>query len=515
MLDCFLAATPAPLPRRKHRVGLTTRKDSPLPKKEMHRIASGASLVSIAQISSYGLSFLRNLILARVLSKADYGIAAAFATTLLLIDVAAPLAFGQQVIQSPNGDDPEFQKTFHFLRAAAGFATSGTLLVLSPLMSSAFKLDHAIWAFALLAAVPLATGLEHLDRYRAQRSLDFWPLLVCDVVPQFVTTVVAWPLSLLLPDFRLILVLLIAKAVIATILSHLLASRPYRWCFHREFFAQLISFSWPLWINTVLALASQQGDQMLVGMFLSLEELAVLAIAVSSVSVGWYLYARVSNAIMLPILSQCTDQKELFLDRYKSCFEYAALFAALLVLPLAVAGGPVIGFLYGPRYGDAGLIAALIALAFSVRFLRQPAVIAAMSRADTLTLLLGEVGRAASFPLAIVGVASGGRVETVACAGIVGEAIAALTAIARVNNKHQTTYRVAMRPLLFLCMSIGIALAIRPFAERPGTFLGSIPWLAAYFVAVALAGFILIPTPIRSVVSLAASSTRKVIRRVV
>ena len=101
-------------------------------------------------------------------------------------------------------------------------------------MARLFGVPHTWWAFALLAVVPLSQGLSHLDISRRQRELDYLPLVLVDVVPQFVVTIAVWPLVVWFRDYRAILWLLIAKAVLGTALSFVFARRPYRWSWERE-----------------------------------------------------------------------------------------------------------------------------------------------------------------------------------------------------------------------------------------------------------------------------------------
>ena len=70
-------------------------------------------LLTLGQVASYGLSFIRNVILARMLTKVDFGLAAMFGMTLSLLEVSGRMSFGQQIIQSKDGNVESFQATSH------------------------------------------------------------------------------------------------------------------------------------------------------------------------------------------------------------------------------------------------------------------------------------------------------------------------------------------------------------------------------------------------------------------
>ena len=60
---------------------------------ESKRLLNGTLVLTVGRVTGYGLSFLRNVILARVLAKADYGLAAVFGMAMILLEVGGRMAF--------------------------------------------------------------------------------------------------------------------------------------------------------------------------------------------------------------------------------------------------------------------------------------------------------------------------------------------------------------------------------------------------------------------------------------
>ena len=61
--------------------------------------------------SPQGLSFVRNIIVARLISPQDFGIAATFAITMSLLEMISDLAADRLIIQAKDGEDPQLQAT--------------------------------------------------------------------------------------------------------------------------------------------------------------------------------------------------------------------------------------------------------------------------------------------------------------------------------------------------------------------------------------------------------------------
>jgi len=278
---------------------------------ESKKLLHGTVVLTMGQVVAYGLSFLRNLILARVLARpttawqqfSDGADASRSGRAHGLWHPGHPIQ---------GWDTPAFQASAHALQFIGGMCSAVLIAGLSAPMARLFGVPRTWWAFALLAVVPLCQGLGHLDVSRRQRELDYLPLVLTDIVPQFLITMAAWPLALWLHDFRVIVWLMIAKAVVSTAMTFVFARRPYRWAWERAPLRCMLLFGWPLLLNGLVMFGCQQADQILVGAAFSLNVLASYALAFSLVSIPWFIFGQVGSALMLPILSRAQDDPSAF-----------------------------------------------------------------------------------------------------------------------------------------------------------------------------------------------------------
>lgn len=417
-------------------------------------------MLTVGQIGSYGLSFIRNVILARTLSKADFGLAALFALTITFLEIAGRMSFGQQNIQSKDGGTPEFQATSHAFQFILSSCGAVLILLCSYPLARAMHVPQAAWAFATLAFVPLARGFEHLDNARRQRNLNYLPSVLCDLVPQTIVTAAAWPLAKWIGDFRVIVWIMIAKGVLQILMTHLVAEQPYRWAWNRNYVRSMWAFGWPLLINGLLIFASQQADQVLVGSLLSLEKLASYALALSLVSIPGGLFAQVSSSLMLPILSRAQDNPAQFGRHMRVCMEYSGIVAVGLTVPLIIAGEQFSTLIYGPKYAGTGLLMAPLGAAAAIRFLRMVPAIASMARADTMNQLYSNICRSLSLPLAAAVALAGGSAPMIASCALAGELIAALVSLLRLRRRQGVPLRESFRGVAYAIAFVTLAVIL-------------------------------------------------------
>jgi O-antigen/teichoic acid export membrane protein len=435
---------------------------------QLNKLLRGTVLLTLGQVASYGLSFARNVILARLLTKADFGMAALFGMTISLLEVAGRMSFGQQIIQSKHGDSESFQATSHAFQAALALIGAFLILILSYPVARIMKVPQHAWAFATLAVVPLARAIEHLDYFRLQRELNYLPAVLCDLVPQIVVTVAAWPLAIWLGDFRVIVWLMIGKAALGVLMSQLLARHPYRWAWHANYIKGMCTFGLPLFINGLLIFASQQADQVVVGAYLSLEKLASYALALSLVSIPWSIFAQVVFSLMLPVFSRAQDDPALFRRQYRTSVEYTGVAAVALTLPLIVAGEQFVTLIYGPKYTETGVLMAVLGAASAVRFLRIVPAIASMAKADTMNQLYTNIWRGLSLPLAAFVASLEGGVILIAACALVAELVATVVTVLRLRRRQGIPLRDTAGSAAYVLSFVGAGLMI--------IFLGAPRW---------------------------------------
>jgi len=414
---------------------------------------------------SQACAFLRNVIIARLLSPSDFGIASTFAITFFLIEMVSSLAADKLLIQAKDGDDPQFQNTVQLVLAWRGLMNAVLLFLLAGPISYLFGVPGARWAFRCLAIVPLIKGFTHLDPNRLQREMKFRPAVAVDVTSNILVTLAALPLGLWLRSYELMLWVLVAQAACSVILSHFVAERRYGWAWDARYLKQIFTFGWPLLINGLLMYVIFQGDRFVIGaaprLFgkspYTLADLGVYSVAFSLAMGPAMLVSNVSVSLFLPLLSRVQERRDQFERRYCVCAEVGSLVAALISIPLIVAGGWLVILIYGAKYAAAADFIGWVAAMWALRVLRAAPSVAAMARGDTRNAMVSNLVRS----LALVGVlsvaAAGLPLSWIAACGFFGELLALAVNVGRLQRRHLVPAVLCLKPSL-VCAS-GMALA--------------------------------------------------------
>lgn len=418
-----------------------------------HVLNSGGALVTMQAVVQ-GSALLRNVIIARLVTPADFGIAATFALTVVLLEMISNLDADKLLIQAEYGSAPRFQHTAQFVRAARGLLSALILFAAAGPLSHLFGVPQADWAFRCIALVPLIKGFAHADPIRTQRELIFRPTMVVEITTSVLTTLFAVLLGYGLRDYSLMLWVLVVQAVLQFVMSHWVAERPYRWAFDRQYLSSILAFGWPLLVNGLLLFIIFQGDRFVIAsaprLFAantySLHDLGLYSVAFTLAMAPTNAVATVATSLFLPLLARAQNSQADFQRRYVACAQVVSLSAALIAIPLIVGGDWLIDKLYGSTYSGAGILLGWSAVMWALRTVRVAPSLAALAKGDTRNAMFSNIARA----LALVGVlfaaAWGAPLTWVAACGVAGELLATAVSLGKLRRHYELPVRLCLKP---------------------------------------------------------------------
>lgn len=364
--------------------------------------------------------FVRNIVIARLLSVEDYGIAATFALTAMLVEMASQLGLRQLVIQAPEGDDPDFQAGLHGVMALRAIVNAAAVLVLAGPIAWFLGLPELAWAYRVVALVPLSQGILHLDPDRLQRHSRYRAAILSPLVAATVSLVVLWPLDAILGDWRIMLGALLVQIGTQVALSHILAERPWRARLDLPLLRRSFGFGWPLLVNGLVLYAVMNGEKLIAGREIGLAALGILTMGTTLTMTPVLVGTRAVQALMLPRLSQAEGPR--FAGLAATTCDGGAAVAMALMAGTILVGPPFVHLALGPKFDP--LVPLLVPLAAiqAARGFRLGPSFVAMSRARTTLPMLANLPRVAAIGIAWMVLIRGGGLLELVLIGAAGEA---------------------------------------------------------------------------------------------
>ena len=416
-----------------------------------------AFLLLSGNASTSLLLLIRNLVIARLISVEDYGVAMTFAIAMSVVEMLSALGMSSQIVQAKQGEDPEFQAALQGFTMLRGLFSCVLLFLTAGLMADFLDVPDLAWAYQLMALSPLIRGFDHFDIFRYKRTMRFGPWMGVGFGSIVVALAVVWPVYLVFPDYRVMLVSLLVQAAAGTAISHILAERPYRVRFDIATWMGSTRFGWPILLNGVLLFAVMQGDRLIAGRFLGLEALGILSMGITLTLTPTLVLERSLHNLFLPLLSAAQNDDKKFQRLFEVAVEAVLATTLAYLLLMVVGGGFLAVVLLDEKFAALPPLMALLAVQQTLRVFKTGGSVVAMAQGQTANPMISNLIRIASLPLAGWVAIQGGGLIGVIVVAIVGEAIGFFVSMALVRFRLQVSLRHVILPIGASVGTTGIA----------------------------------------------------------
>jgi len=423
-------------------------------------------LILSGNLASAAALMLRTLLVSRLISLEDFGIASCFVLALALVEMVTALGLQQQITQSSRGDDPDFQAALHGISVLRGAVAAVVLLALAHPLAWFFDVPQALWAFRLIAILPLLAGFTHLDAQRLTRGGRFAPGAVVAVLPPFMSLAAIWPLFHAFGDYRVLLFSIMIQMLLGIVMSHLVAQRRYRIRLDAEICRSAMRFGAPIMLSGGLMFLVFNGERAIIGNALGLEELALFSLAMSLTLTPALVMSRSMANLFLPRLAGARHSAE-YQTLLLANMRCHLLLGVGLVAGVAIFGGPFIQWAVGPKYEAAIPLLIGLALLQSFRVFEGGCAVAALAVGRTMNEVFANLVRVALLPVAWIIVAGGGGVTDVILIGTVGEAGGFAIGLALLVRQQKPPLKPLLGSVALAVMLLGLSYC----------FAGMIDWL--------------------------------------
>jgi O-antigen/teichoic acid export membrane protein len=424
---------------------------------QRRKLLKGGGMLMGGQVLGQALSFIRNVVVARLISPEDFGIAATFVLAVSMLEMISYLAVERLLVQAEDGNEPAFQAAAHTFQVLRAIVIALFLFLLAWPFSKLFGIPQALWAFQCVALVPLIRGFVHLDIKRLHREFRFGADVASGLIPQILLVLAAWPFAWWFKDYSAMLWLLIFQAVVLVLVSHLFAKRRYTWAWDRVLFSRMFSFGWPLLFSGLLMFLILQGDHLIIGGVYDMTQLGIYSVAFSLTSVPSMMIGKAVSALLLPLLSKTQRDLKRFTARYALSVYGLCLLGVMVATSFIFLGQRVVVLTYGSKYAGVGAFIGWLAITHMLRTIRLAPTTASMAFGDTVAPLITNIARAAVLPLGIVAALLGKPLVWLVIFGCVGEVVAITVLLTRLYRLHGLEIGLCFKPVGIALIAVGIA----------------------------------------------------------
>jgi O-antigen/teichoic acid export membrane protein len=383
------------------------------------KIASGLAWKVTSQIFRQLSRVAVVVILARLLTPADYGLAAMVLVFSSLVLIFADLALGAALVQRQELSE-EDKSTVFWTSAAMGVAFMLLGIALSWPMAAFYGESEVQPLFAALSVSFLITALGTTQSALMNREMQFRSLELRMMAGTVVGGTVGIVVALAGGGAWAIIAQQLAIAVASTTLLWVFSSWRPRFSWSLDSLRSLAGFSGNVFGTRVLFYANRNLDNLLIGRFLGAASLGAYAIAYNVMLMPLARIAQPIVEVLFPAMSRIQDDRPRMAAMWLRANRMIGAITIPAMVGLMVVGPEFVATLFGAKWADAAPVIQILAwvgLLQSLQRLNSSVLQAcdrtgALLRYSVIVLVASVVAFVVGLSWGIVGVAVGYAVSS-------------------------------------------------------------------------------------------------------
>lgn len=312
-----------------------------------------------------------NLILTRLLFPEAFGMMALVQVVLSAAAMFSDFGIRGSIVQDARGADPDFLNTAWTLQILRGVVLCAAVFLMAEPVAAFYETPQLAELLQISALVPALQGFNSTKLALANRTIQLGRVTALTLSAQICSIVVMIVLAWWLQSVLALVIGGVFGAALLAILSHaILKGERNRLAFDHDSARRLFGFGKFVFLSTLAGFFINQGDKLVLGKFVSLEDLAIYNIGFMLAGMPLMLALTLSDRVVFPLYARRPPAANAD-NRRKINKARILLSAGLIGIAglLALIGDPLIRLLYDARYQQAGAVVTLISLAMLPRLI--------------------------------------------------------------------------------------------------------------------------------------------------
>lgn len=350
------------------------------------KVALGAALLAALQLLMKFIDIISLVVMARLLTPADFGLVALAASVLLILRAATELNVSDALVQREEIDPRDIDTAFT-IGCIRGLIVA-LVVVATAVPMAAFYEDARLTAIlAVLAVVPLVGSLMSPAMVHYLRRLEYGPGARAQIIGRLAGLSVALVCAFMFRSYWALIASQLVTPLVSTVYSYVLA--PYRPRFRLAGARKLLDFAGWMTASRVISTLNMQADRFLIGHILGKSQLGQYTVGSDMASMVTYAFATPIMQTMFGGFARLQGDAA----RMRAAYLKAQQTLVIILLPfgfgLAMVADRLVPLILGPNWDSVVTVIYWLAPIVSLQVLYMPLLSLSMARGQP-KLLVGR-----------------------------------------------------------------------------------------------------------------------------
>lgn len=317
--------------------------------------------VGLSTLISAGISFLRSIVLARLLMPEAFGLMAICSMVIQGIEIFSETGFGAALIHRKERFEDARDTAFTML-VIRGVGLAIIAWIVAPWVAAFYGQAVLSPIVALIGVTLILAGFRNINTIGLQKELNFQRLIYIEQISGMMNFVIAVGLAYWLKDVWALVYAQIVSAVISLALSYALVPGRPRFRFDRVIAKELFVYGKFMTGLAVVVFLTNQLDNAMIGKLLGMESLGYYSLAYTLANLPSTNFSKVAARIFFPMFSKLQSD----LPQLRAEYARGVRLVIAVVVPIAfsiiVLAEDIIVTVYGAKWAEAVLPLRVLAI---------------------------------------------------------------------------------------------------------------------------------------------------------
>ena len=336
-----------------------TRKE---PSLQRHLVRGSAWSIGL-RWSARLLGLISTVILARLLTPADYGIVAIAGLIVGSLEIFAQTGQYGAIVRHPNPTREHYDSVWT-VSLLLGLGLGVMILAMTPLTTAYFHEPRAKLVVEILALRTMMSGLQNVGTMNFGRNLNFRRQFYFRVIPELISFVVTIGFAIALRNYWALVIGIMSQSVATIVLSYIMDPHRPRICFTKV--GEIWSFSiWTLFKN-LGTYVNNQIDKVAVGGFAGAAAMGRYDVARDVATSPSQELINPVVATLMPVMAKVQNDPEKRRELYLSTLAWSALICTSTSIGVALVAEDMADLVLGPKWHDVWPLMPWFALSWGI-----------------------------------------------------------------------------------------------------------------------------------------------------
>jgi len=348
----------------------------------------GISWIGALRGSTRVVSFIKTVIIARILAPEDVGLFTIAFFMLALMEVLTETGINVVLLQKKENVE-EYISTAWIISISRAFLIFIVLFISSPYIALFFKMPQAVGLIKLISVVPLMRGFINPSIIFFQKRLEFGKDFFFRFAIYIFDALVAIAATIYLNSPYGLVVGLIAGVILEIILSYLMVQPWPGFIFEKNKAKEVINRGKWMTGAGIFQYLFREGDDAVVGRLLGGAALGYYQMAYKIATLPISEVADVFAKVTLPIYVKISDDKKRLRKAFIQTTIVVSIFSFSFGVILIIFARPVVALLLGEKWLPAVPALRIVSVYAIIRAIVQPAftLLLALNKQEKVTTI--------------------------------------------------------------------------------------------------------------------------------